>query len=246
MYARSTTIQADPQQMDAGITVVRDEVMPVMTTMPGFVGLSMLCDRMSGRCIVTSSWDSEESMHASESAVHELRRRAADAMDGAQPEVAEWEIAMMHRVHGAHDGCVTRVVWGESDPARADDNLQTMRMAAVPKMEELPGFCAMSLFVNRESGRSAMATTYDHGDPPGDHRGHRRPGHRHRRVRPGGAPPPRTRDGLTGRATSALSHGCAKPCESADVVGVSSPRAPSGAAPRRGRCRLRRRSRSTG
>ena len=161
MYARSTTIQADPQQMDAGITVVRDEVMPVMTTMPGFVGMSMLCDRMSGRCIVTSSWDSEESMHASESAVHELSRRAAEAMNGAQPEVAEWEIAMMHRVHGAHDGCVTRVVWGESDPGRADDNMQTMRMAALPKMEELPGFCAMSLFVNRESGRSAMATTYD-------------------------------------------------------------------------------------
>jgi|1185.fasta_scaffold261769_1 heme-degrading monooxygenase HmoA len=161
MYARSTTIQADPQQLDAGIAVVRDEVMPAMATMPGYVGLSMLCDRMSGRCIVTTSWDSEESMHASESAVHDLRRRAADAMGGAQPEVAEWEIAMMHRMHGAHDGCVTRVVWGESDPARADDSMQTMRMAVLPKMEELPGFCAMSLFVDRESGRSAMVTAYD-------------------------------------------------------------------------------------
>jgi len=161
MYARSTTIQTDPQLMDAGIAVVRDEVMPALMTMPGFVGLSMLCDRMSGRCIVTSSWDSEESMHASEGAVHDLRARAADAMGGSMPEVAEWEIAMMHRMHDGHDDCVTRVVWGESDPARAEDNLTTLRMAALPRMEELPGFCSASLFVNRETGRSAMATTYD-------------------------------------------------------------------------------------
>ena len=161
MYARSTTIQADPQMIDAGIANVRDEVMPAMRTMPGFVGLSMLCDRTSGRCIVTTSWDSEESMHASENAVHDLRMRAAEAMGGSQPEVGEWEIAMMHRKHEGHDDCVTRVVWGESDPARADDNLSTLRMSALPKMEELPGFCSMSLFVNRENGRSAMATTYD-------------------------------------------------------------------------------------
>lgn len=161
MYARSTTIQADPQRMDAGIAIVRDEVMPALMTMPGCVGLSMLCDRMSGRCIVTSSWDSEESMHASEGAVHDLRAKASEAMGGSRPDVAEWEIAMMHRMHDGHDDCVTRVLWSESDPARADDNLGTMRMAVLPKMEELPGFCSMSLFVNRESGRGAMATTYD-------------------------------------------------------------------------------------
>lgn len=161
MYARSTTIQADPQRMDAGIAIVRDEVMPALMTMPGCIGMSMLADRMGGRCIVTSSWDSEESMHASESAVHDLRTRAAEAMGGTQPEVAEWEIAMMHRMHDGHDDCVTRVVWGMSDPARAEDNMSTMRMVVLPKMEELPGFCSVSLFVNRDDGRSAMATTYD-------------------------------------------------------------------------------------
>ena len=161
MYARSTTIQADPQLMDAGIAVVRDEVMPALMTMPGCIGMSMLADRMTGRCIVTSSWDSEESMHASESAVHDLRARASEAMGGSEPEVAEWDIAMMHRMHDGHDDCVTRVVWGTSDPARAEDNLSTMRMAVLPKMEELPGFCSVSLFVNRDDGRSAMATTYD-------------------------------------------------------------------------------------
>jgi heme-degrading monooxygenase HmoA len=160
MYARSNTIHGDPQNIDAGIANVRDEVMPALMTMPGCMGLSMLADRASGRCIVTTSWDSEESMHASEAPVADMRARAGQIM-GARPEVAEWEIALMHRMHDGHDDCVTRVIWGESDPARADDNMATIRMAVLPELAQLPGFCSMSLFVNRDSGRSAMATTYD-------------------------------------------------------------------------------------
>src|SRR3954447_140817 len=73
MYARSTTVQADPQRIDDGITYIRDEVMPAVTTMPGCMGLSMLCDRDSARCIITTSWDSEESMSASRDAVRPMR-----------------------------------------------------------------------------------------------------------------------------------------------------------------------------
>src|SRR4051794_38437569 len=43
MYARSTTVHADPQRIDDGIAYIRDEVMPAVTTMPGCLGLSMLC-----------------------------------------------------------------------------------------------------------------------------------------------------------------------------------------------------------
>ena len=66
MYARSTTIQAQPESIEAGITHMRDKVMPALETIDGCVGLSLLVDRTSGRCIVTSSWESEEAMGASE------------------------------------------------------------------------------------------------------------------------------------------------------------------------------------
>ena len=122
MHARSNSVQADPTTMDRLIGYVRDEVMPMFQGMPGHVGLSMLADRDSGRCIVTSAWESEEAMRASEDRAAASRREAT-AMAGADaPQVQEWEVAFMHRVHPAHDGACARVLWGELAADRMDDH----------------------------------------------------------------------------------------------------------------------------
>ena len=39
----------------------------------------------------------------------------AAEMLGGSPEVQEWEIALMHRMHEAHHGACTRVIWSEMD-----------------------------------------------------------------------------------------------------------------------------------
>ena len=64
MHARSTTIRGRPESVDEGIAFCRDEVLPMCREMSGCVGLSLIADRGSGRCIVTTSWDSIESMSA--------------------------------------------------------------------------------------------------------------------------------------------------------------------------------------
>ena len=65
---------ATPQALDDAIAYLRDKVMPAVQGLDGFVGLSMLADRESGRCIATTAWESEEAMHDSESPLHQLRR----------------------------------------------------------------------------------------------------------------------------------------------------------------------------
>jgi hypothetical protein len=160
MYARSTTVHGDPMKMDDGIVYVRDTVMPAIKQMAGSVGLSMLCDRESGRCIVTTAWRDEMSMHDTEGAVHDMRQRAAEML-GGPADVQEWDIAVMHRMHEAHNGACTRVIYGSIDMDKLDDVVSTMRMSLLPKMEELPGFCAVSHMIDRETGRSATAVTYD-------------------------------------------------------------------------------------
>ena len=62
MHARSTTISGRPESIDDGIAFVRDEVQPAVTALDGCLGLSLVVDRVGGRCIATSAWETEDSM----------------------------------------------------------------------------------------------------------------------------------------------------------------------------------------
>ena len=163
MYARSTTVRGDPQKLDEAIAYLRDEAMPAAQEMEGCIGLSMMCDRDSGRCIATTAWQTEEAMHNSEGRIYEMRRRFADMM-GGEPEVQEWEIAILHRARQAPEGACCRVIWGRGDPAQTDDRISTMRTAMLSRLEDLPGFCSVSTLVDRESGRGVTATVYESRD----------------------------------------------------------------------------------
>jgi heme-degrading monooxygenase HmoA len=160
MYARSNTIQGDPAAMERMTAYTRDEVMPLVRGLDGNVGISMLADRDTGRCIVTTSWESEEAMRASDSGVRDSRQQAG-SMLGGTPEVAEWEVVLMHRAHEAHDGAATRVIRAEMDPARVDAMIDDFREGMLPRIEALPGFCSISMMVDRRSGRCAIAVTYE-------------------------------------------------------------------------------------
>ena len=164
MYARSTTVRGDPQYMDDAIAYIRDEVMPAMQQMSGCVGLSMLCDRESGRCIVTSAWADDTAMHATEESVRSMRSRSAEDMGGGDVAVDEWEIAILHRMREAPDGACTRVTWTRGDPATMDRITDTFRMALLPRLEDLDGFCSVSVLMNRQSGMCALAATYESRD----------------------------------------------------------------------------------
>jgi heme-degrading monooxygenase HmoA len=163
MYARSTTVHGDLQSLDQGIAYLSHKVMPAVQGLAGFVGLSMLCDRDSGRCIATTAWETEEAMHDSESPLHELRRRYAEIM-GGRPEVQEWEIAVLHRARPAPEGARCRVVWSRGSPDDAERALAAFRMTVLPRLDDLPGFCSVSLLGDRETGRAVTATVYESRD----------------------------------------------------------------------------------
>lgn len=160
MYARTTTVMADLQRMDDGIADVRDNVMPAISGMDGHVGISMLCDRDSGRCIVTTAWASEEAMAATRAGVMQMRARATEQFGASESQVQEWEIAVMHRLHPTPDDACARVTWTRSDPAHADRMIDAFRMGIVPKVDEMPGFCSLSLMIDRQTGLGSLTSVY--------------------------------------------------------------------------------------
>src|SRR3954453_16304005 len=126
MYARSTTMLVRPDAVDDLVGYIRDEGMPMVTQLEGCVGLSLMTDRVTGRCIDPSAWETEEAMGGSAERVRPLGERAAERFGGT-PEVHEWEIAVLHRAHRAGDGSCARVTWTRTDAANLDQVIHAYR-----------------------------------------------------------------------------------------------------------------------
>ena len=164
MYARTTTVRGDPGAVDEGIDYVRDAVWPMLQHMSGCVGMSMLADREAGRCIITAAWATDEAMKASAASVRDSRSKVAEVLRADAVDIEEWEIAALHRVHPAGPDACARVIWSEADPSSVDGMLDAFRMSLLPRMEELPGFCSVSMLVDRMTGKASAAVTYESRD----------------------------------------------------------------------------------
>ena len=163
MYARSTTFRGDPSAIDEGIAYTRDKVLPAVQQMDGCIGLSMLVDRHTGRCIVTTSWDDAEAMHRSAEAVRPIRDMAVRSVHGTDSEtkVNEWEIGVLHRVRPAPEHAACRVIWTQGPIGATDRIIDGFRAYILPRIDDLAGFCSVSLLVDRHTGRCTIATVYE-------------------------------------------------------------------------------------
>jgi heme-degrading monooxygenase HmoA len=154
MHARSTTLHGKPENIDAGIAYVMNDVWPMLETIEGCRGLSLLVDRETGQCIATTSWADEAAMRDSDAMLRPSRDRGKDILGGSM-QVDEWEIVVMHRTH--HGECC-RVSWLEGD---VDAMTETFRVGILPELERTPGFCSASLLVNRDSGLGCATTAWE-------------------------------------------------------------------------------------
>jgi Antibiotic biosynthesis monooxygenase len=161
VFVRTTEIQADPAKIDDGIAMVRDDILPTVTEMDGCVGMSLLVDRDSGRCIATTAWRSKEAMRESAEMVMPLRDRAEQSMGGSGSEVHQWEVAVVHRDHAAPEGACARLTWLSGDPSSADRAIDTYKMAILPRFEQMDGFCSASLMIDRDGGRVVGTAVFD-------------------------------------------------------------------------------------
>lgn len=161
MFARSTSINTQPSMVDNGISHLRDTVMPALSHFEGYLGLSVMMDRETGRGIVTSAWRSEDAMRRSAERVAAVREDAVRVFGAPDAEVEEWEVAVMHRAHHAREGTWMRATWLGLDSADFADAIETFKSGTLAKIEDLPGFCSASLMVNRAEQRAVTTVGYD-------------------------------------------------------------------------------------
>lgn len=137
--------------------------MSALEEMDGYIGLSLLVDRESGRCIATSAWETEEALRSSTQKAASLRDRAAEIFGGSAT-VDPWELAVLHRNHPSTEGACVRATWLRLPPNHAEQAVEFYRTSVLSALENLEGFCSASLLINRSSGRGVSSTTFDSRD----------------------------------------------------------------------------------
>lgn len=161
MYARSTTVQGDPGTLDEAIAYVGEKEFPAITAIPGCVGLSMLADRENGRVIVSSAWADEKALKASKETVRPMQDRLMQMLRADDALIQSWDVAVLHREKPSGDGARAQVTWSRIAPSNMDTLLNAYRGSMLARLQELPGFCSLSLVIDRKEGRIVSVTSFE-------------------------------------------------------------------------------------
>jgi quinol monooxygenase YgiN len=165
MHARSTTIHGDPACIDDAIAYLQNKMLPELVQHEGCLGLSALTDQETGRCIVTTAWTDQAAMRATAEGIRPWRHSVERMLGSQHSDVQEWEIAVLHRDRPAGDGAAAQVTWARTAPADVDRLLGAYRTDLLPRLQELPGFCSVSVLVDRRAGRTAAVTSFESHGP---------------------------------------------------------------------------------
>jgi hypothetical protein len=94
VYARVSTLEGSPEQIDEGLRFVKEEILPTGKDDPGFKGLIALGDRNSGKALSITLWEREEDMRATEQDADQLRSSWAEASGQEIASVESYEVGL--------------------------------------------------------------------------------------------------------------------------------------------------------
>ena len=92
MFARVSTYEGRPEQLDEMHHEGLEHVLPALEMQEGFNGGLVLADRQSGKVLAVTLWESEQAMDATEDASHWLRIFSAQSSGGTISSVQRYEV----------------------------------------------------------------------------------------------------------------------------------------------------------
>jgi hypothetical protein len=91
MFVQVVTFEESPEQLEAGIEHVREDVVPVLADAKGVVGLWVV-DRERGKRLSIMVWDSDEAYQAGLKALAEWRAQGPDHPRPTPTSVEQFEL----------------------------------------------------------------------------------------------------------------------------------------------------------
>jgi len=159
MHARVVTFTGT-RNIDAGISFLREKLLPVMRDQKGYRGLNASTDRSRGVLGVLTMWDTEAERDASWSALAQQRQEGLGTI-GGDMTVDNYELLLQEITDvPPAPGSALMLTPASMEPARVDEHLAFFRSEILPQIKASPGFQAVRLLMNREAGRGITGTVW--------------------------------------------------------------------------------------
>ena len=94
MFARVHVLETTPAQHDAGLEIIRDQLLPWTRESTGFRGLVGLSNRERTTALVIAFWEDEESLRNSETATVELSDLTASVTGANRRSLDDYEVTL--------------------------------------------------------------------------------------------------------------------------------------------------------
>jgi hypothetical protein len=91
VFARIHVLETTPEQSDAGLEIVREQLLPWLRDASGYRGLIRLLDRENGKTLVVTLWADEDSLQASTEAGERLAELTAQTTGATRLAVEKYE-----------------------------------------------------------------------------------------------------------------------------------------------------------
>ena len=149
-------------EIDAGVNLIRDQVLPIVATQQGYRGTTVSADRANDLLGIITMWDTVEDRDASNDALAQSRVDVANAVGGSFT-VANFEQVVLEAVGMPAVGSALSVARLSMSPENVDDNIAYFKSTPLPDMLATPGVQAVRMMVNRETGDAIVGMVFaDH------------------------------------------------------------------------------------
>jgi|SRR5580704_1358604 heme-degrading monooxygenase HmoA len=158
MFTRLLTFTGT-DNIDAGVTYLRDEVLPVLHAQRGYRGVTASASQSERVIGILSLWDTAADRDASDSALGKARQEAAKLV-GGDLSVETFELMVAEIREPADVGSALMVTRLSMEPAKIDENLGFFNREVLPRITAAPGFRALRNMINRQSGEGVVGSAW--------------------------------------------------------------------------------------
>lgn len=161
-YLRGTRVHVPSDKINDSIKFFESNIVPATRKAPGNIGAVLLVNRQTGDGIGITYWDSAKSLGASEQVGIDSRMSTLKNVPNTQViNVERSEVVIMERTGPPKAGTFTRYTSGTGDIERIDAAIAFVRDKVLPVQRAQKGFRSMIVSVDRQTGRSHVASSWD-------------------------------------------------------------------------------------